>query len=117
MNPFHFYHILVFSFLFLHSFISSRNLWLDPDVFKPQRFLNENGELNKNLVEKVLIFGMGLRKCLGEEVAHNEIFVILTTILQQLRLEKLLEDQLDIMPVYGLSMTPKPYRICVSQRT
>lgn len=125
MNYFHFfYRILVFLFYytlhsfttFLHSFILSRNLWIDPDVFKPQRFLNENGELNKSLIEKVLIFGMGLRKCLGEEVARNEIFVILTTILQQLRLEKLLEEQLDITPVYGLSMTPKPYRICVSQR-
>ncbi|XP_034266131.1 cytochrome P450 1A1-like [Pantherophis guttatus] len=103
-------------FINMYQVNHDENLWIDPDVFKPQRFLNENGELNKSLIEKVLIFGMGLRKCLGEEVARNEIFVILTTILQQLRLEKLLEEQLDITPVYGLSMTPKPYRICVSQR-
>ncbi|XP_063151201.1 cytochrome P450 1A1-like [Candoia aspera] len=104
------------TFINMYQVNHDENLWIDPDLFKPQRFLNENGELNKSLVEKVLIFGMGLRKCLGEEVARNEIFVILTTVLQQLRLEKLLEDQLDITPVYGLSLTPKPYRICVSVR-
>ncbi|XP_013924935.1 PREDICTED: cytochrome P450 1A1-like [Thamnophis sirtalis] len=103
-------------FINMYQVNHDANLWIDPDTFKPQRFLNENGELNKSLIEKILIFGMGLRKCLGEEVARNEIFVILTTILQQLRLEKLHEGQLDITPVYGLSMTPKPYKICVSQR-
>ncbi|KAG8130645.1 hypothetical protein E2320_017245 [Naja naja] len=103
-------------FINMYQVNHDENLWIDPDIFKPQRFLSENGELNKSLIEKVLIFGMGLRKCLGEEVARNEIFVILTTILQQLRLEKLFEDHLDITPVYGLSMTPRPYRMFVSQR-
>ncbi|ETE72391.1 Cytochrome protein, partial [Ophiophagus hannah] len=100
-------------FINMYQVNHDENLWIDPDIFKPQRFLNENGELNKSLIEKVLIFGIGLRKCLGEEVARNEIFVILTTVLQQLRLEKLFEDQLDITPVYGLSMTPKSYRIAI----
>uniref|UniRef100_A0A670Y556 Cytochrome P450 1A n=1 Tax=Pseudonaja textilis TaxID=8673 RepID=A0A670Y556_PSETE len=90
-------------FINMYQVNHDENLWIDPDIFKPQRFLNENGEFNKSLIEKILIFGIGLRKCLGEE-----IFLILTTILQQLRLEKLFEDQLEITPVYGLSMTPKP---------
>uniref|UniRef100_A0A8C3XKZ9 Cytochrome P450 1A n=1 Tax=Chelydra serpentina TaxID=8475 RepID=A0A8C3XKZ9_CHESE len=86
-------------------------------VYIPERFLNENGELDKSLAEKVLIFGMGIRKCLGEDIARNEIFIILTTILQQLKLEKCLQDQLDLTPVYGLSMKPKPYQIQVALRT
>lgn len=86
-------------------------------MFKPTRFLNENGELNKSLAEKVMIFGMGIRKCLGEEVARNEIFVFLTTVLQQLLLEKPPKDHLDLNPIYGLSMAPKPYRTRVVQRT
>nr|XP_060618179.1 cytochrome P450 1A4-like [Anolis sagrei ordinatus]XP_060618180.1 cytochrome P450 1A4-like [Anolis sagrei ordinatus] len=92
-------------------------VWEDPYSFKPERFLNESGELNKSLVEKVLIFGMGIRKCLGEELARNEVFVIITTILQQLRLEKPPEDQLDLTPVYGLTMSPKPYRLQAALRT
>uniref|UniRef100_A0A670Y576 Unspecific monooxygenase n=1 Tax=Pseudonaja textilis TaxID=8673 RepID=A0A670Y576_PSETE len=98
-------------FINMYQVNHDENLWIDPDIFKPQRFLNENGEFNKSLIEKILIFGIGLRKCLGEE-----IFLILTTILQQLRLEKLFEDQLEITPVYGLSMTPKkPQRMQIYQ--
>ncbi|CAB1321642.1 unnamed protein product [Coregonus sp. 'balchen'] len=36
-----------------------RDLWGDPDVFCPERFLGEEGLLNKDLTEKVMIFGMG----------------------------------------------------------
>ncbi|XP_062985417.1 cytochrome P450 1A4-like [Elgaria multicarinata webbii] len=104
-------------FVNMYQVNHDETLWEDPYWFKPQRFLNENGELNKSLTEKVFIFGMGIRKCLGEEVARNEVFVILTTILQQLRLEKPPEDQLDLTPIYGLSMAPKPYRVQVALRT
>ncbi|KAJ6669569.1 hypothetical protein lerEdw1_000118 [Lerista edwardsae] len=103
-------------FINLYQVNHDETLWVDPYLFNPKRFLNENGELNKSLAEKVLIFGMGIRKCLGEEVARNEIFVILTTVLQKLRLEKPLEDQLDLSPIYGLSTKPKPYRVQVLPR-
>ncbi|KAJ7335545.1 hypothetical protein JRQ81_013486 [Phrynocephalus forsythii] len=104
-------------FVNMHQVNHDEKLWADPYLFKPERFLNENGELNKSLAEKVLIFGMGIRKCLGEEVARNEIFVILITILQQLRLEKPPEDHLNFSPVYGLTMSPKQYRMLVALRT
>ncbi|XP_020654306.3 cytochrome P450 1A1 [Pogona vitticeps] len=104
-------------FINMYQVNHDENLWVNPYVFKPERFLDENGKLNKSMAEKVLIFGMGIRKCLGEEVARNEIFIILTTILQQLRVEKPPEDHLDFTPIYGLTMLPKPYRIQVSLRT
>lgn len=103
-------------FINLYQVNHDETLWEDPYLFNPKRFLTENGELNKSLAEKVLIFGMGIRKCLGEEVARNEVFVILTTILQQLRLQKPPEDHLDLSPVCGLTMVPKPYRIQVAPR-
>uniref|UniRef100_A0A8C8VR01 Unspecific monooxygenase n=1 Tax=Pelusios castaneus TaxID=367368 RepID=A0A8C8VR01_9SAUR len=104
-------------FVNMYQVNHDETLWENADLFRPERFLKENGELDKSLVEKVLVFGMGIRKCLGEEIARNEIFVILTAILQQLSLEKCLEDQLDLTPIYGLSMKPKPYQIQVSLRT
>uniref|UniRef100_A0A5F8GII1 Cytochrome P450 1A1 n=1 Tax=Monodelphis domestica TaxID=13616 RepID=A0A5F8GII1_MONDO len=91
-------------------------LWENPDSFQPERFLNEKGEMNKNLVEKVLIFGMGIRKCLGEDVARNEVFIFIVSILQQLKLKKCPEVQLDLTPVYGLVMKPKPYQLIVEPR-
>ncbi|XP_068940701.1 cytochrome P450 1A1-like [Petaurus breviceps papuanus] len=91
-------------------------LWENPDSFQPERFLNENGKLNKSLVEKVLIFGMGIRKCLGEDVARNEAIVFIASILQQLELKKCPGAQLDLTPVYGLVMKTKPYQLTVQPR-
>uniref|UniRef100_A0A8C3RXA2 Cytochrome P450 1A n=1 Tax=Chelydra serpentina TaxID=8475 RepID=A0A8C3RXA2_CHESE len=101
----------------INGYLIPQDICIFNFVYIPERFLNENGELDKSLAEKVLIFGMGIRKCLGEDIARNEIFIILTTILQQLKLEKCLQDQLDLTPVYGLSMKPKPYQIQVALRT
>ncbi|CAM4564957.1 unnamed protein product [Caretta caretta] len=104
-------------FVNMYQVNHDETLWENADLFRPERFLNENGELDKSLIEKVLGFGMGIRKCLGEDIACNEIFLILTTILQQLKLEKCLQDHLDLTPVYGLFMKPKPYQIQVALRT
>ncbi|CAM5146347.1 unnamed protein product [Natator depressus] len=104
-------------FVNMYQVNHDETLWENADLFRPERFLNENGELDKSLIEKVLVFGMGIRKCLGEDMAHNEIFIILTAILQQLKLEKCLQDHLDLTPVYELSMKPKPYQIQVTLRT
>uniref|UniRef100_A0A8C0IXS6 Unspecific monooxygenase n=1 Tax=Chelonoidis abingdonii TaxID=106734 RepID=A0A8C0IXS6_CHEAB len=93
-------------FVNMYQVNHDETLWENADLFRLERFLNEN----------VLVFGMGIRKCLGEDIACNEIFIILTTILQQLKLEKCLQDQLDLTPVYGLSMKPKPYQIQVALR-
>lgn len=97
-------------------FISYRTIWDNPSLFSPERFLNENRELNKNLVDKVLIFGMGIRKCLGEDVARNEVFLFITTVLQQLKLTRCPRAELDLTPTYGLAMKPKPYQLQAEPR-
>uniref|UniRef100_A0A452DS72 Uncharacterized protein n=1 Tax=Capra hircus TaxID=9925 RepID=A0A452DS72_CAPHI len=84
---------------------------------KPERFLNENRELNKSLIEKVFIFGMGIQKCLREEGAQNEVFVFITTVLQQLTLKKRPMAELDLTPTYGLVMKPKPYQFQAEPRS
>ncbi|TKC40407.1 hypothetical protein EI555_020970, partial [Monodon monoceros] len=62
---------------------------------------------------QVLTFGMGIQKCLREDVARNEIFIFITTVLQQLKLEKCPEAELDLTPMYGLAMKPTPYQLQV----
>lgn len=103
-------------FINLYQVNHDETIWDNPTVFRPERFLNENGELNKSLTEKVLIFGMGIRKCLGEDVARNEIFIFLTTVLQQFKLKKCPGAELDLTPTYGLSMKPKPYQLQAAPR-
>ncbi|XP_055974770.1 cytochrome P450 1A1-like [Sorex fumeus] len=103
-------------FINMYQVNHDETVWDNPDLFKPERFLNDDEQLNKNLVDKVLIFGMGIRKCLGEDVARNELFIFITAVLQKLKLKKRPGIQLDLTPMYGLSMKPKPYQLLTESR-
>ncbi|XP_012669136.1 cytochrome P450 1A4-like [Otolemur garnettii] len=98
-------------FINMYQVNHDETIWDTPNLFRPERFLNKKRELNKTLVEKVMIFGMGIRKCLGEDVARNETFIFITTVLQQLKLRKCPGAELDLTPMYGLTMKPKPYQL------
>lgn len=83
----------------------SRKIWKDPSTFNPERFLNAEGtEVNKTNGEKVLVFGLGKRKCIGESIARWEIFLFLTTLLQQLEFNVCDGKKVDMTPHYGLTM-------------
>ncbi|XP_021941273.1 methyl farnesoate epoxidase-like, partial [Zootermopsis nevadensis] len=58
--------------------------WGDPDVFRPERFINEHGELIKD--DWLLNFGVGKRRCLGEVLARNCVFLFSAGILQHYEL-------------------------------
>ncbi|XP_036382430.1 cytochrome P450 1A1 [Megalops cyprinoides] len=92
------------------------DLWGDPSSFRPERFLGDAGQLNKDLTEKVMIFGMGKRRCLGDGFARLEMFVFLTTLLHCLRFENVRGQDLDLTAEFGLTMKPQPYKISVSSR-
>ncbi|XP_028658183.1 cytochrome P450 1A1 [Erpetoichthys calabaricus] len=96
-------------FVNMYQVNHDRDLWKNPELFMPERFLDELGQLNKEAVEKLLLFGMGVRKCMGEQIARNKIFVFLTTILQQVTLQKRLDDKICLTPHYGLAMKPAPF--------
>lgn len=88
------------------------NLWKDPYNFRPERFLNEDGlSLNKTEMEKVLIFGLGKRRCLGEAIGRTEVFLFLTTMFQQLQFSIPDVEKLDMSPQYGLTMKHKRHLV------
>uniref|UniRef100_A0A8C5JG51 unspecific monooxygenase n=1 Tax=Junco hyemalis TaxID=40217 RepID=A0A8C5JG51_JUNHY len=81
---------------------------LEPSAFRPERFLSASGtELNRAEGEKVLAFGLGRRRCLGETIGRWEIFLFLTTLLQQLHFSLRPGEPVDITPQYGLTMKYK----------
>lgn len=83
-------------------------LWKDPFSFCPERFLNEDGSsINKINAEKVMVFGLGKRRCLGEAIGRTEVFLFLTIMLQQLQFFKQEGEKLDMSPQYGLTMKHK----------
>lgn len=102
--------VLMLLFFFLSD------LWGDPGTFRPDRFLGPSGLLKQELTEKVLIFGMGKRRCLGDRLARLEMFVFLTTLLHGRWIETAPEQELDLSTDFGLTMKPRPYRITISPR-
>ncbi|XP_037834489.1 cytochrome P450 1A1 isoform X2 [Kryptolebias marmoratus] len=103
-------------FINQHQVNHDVDLWGDPEKFRPERFLGPSGQLNKELTEKVLIFGVGKRRCVGDGFARLEMFVFLTTLLHGLKLESVPGQKLDLSADFGLTMKPHPYRITVSSR-
>ncbi|XP_069837604.1 cytochrome P450 1A1 [Dendropsophus ebraccatus] len=91
--------------------------WKDPFSFCPERFLNEDGSsINKIESEKVMIFGLGKRRCLGEAIGRMEVFLFLTILLQQMQFSKQEGDKLDMSPQYGLTMKHKRYQLTAKLR-
>ncbi|XP_049761698.1 cytochrome P450 1A2-like [Elephas maximus indicus] len=82
-----------------------QKLWGDPFEFRPERFLTAEGStINKTLSEKVMLFGMGKRRCIGEVLAKCEIFLFLAILLQQLEFSLPPGIKVDLTPNYGLTM-------------
>ncbi|XP_033016516.1 cytochrome P450 1A5-like [Lacerta agilis] len=83
-------------------------LWESPSSFKPERFLTANGKgVNRDESEKVLAFGLGKRRCIGEPLARWQVFLFLATLLQQLQFSVPDGVEVDMTPRYGLSMKHK----------
>ncbi|XP_068082183.1 probable cytochrome P450 304a1 [Anabrus simplex] len=90
----------------LWSMHMSKEFWGDPEAFRPERFLDENGFLKKK--DLTLPFGAGKRLCAGETFARNNLFLFFAAIMQNFNFQmpdgKALPDINNQIP--GLIETP-----------
>lgn len=89
--------------------------WVNPDEFQPERFLTKDGELINN--ERLIPFGQGKRKCLGDALAKACIVDFYVGIMKKYSLsfpEGVEKPSLNLLP--GIVRSPKEYKILFSKR-
>ncbi|XP_061100601.1 cytochrome P450 2F5-like [Conger conger] len=99
----------------LSSVLSEESQWMFPHEFNPSNFLNDQGKFVKP--EAFMPFSAGPRVCLGEGLVRMELFLILVTLLRRFKFVWPEDAGVpDYTPVFGVTHSPKPYKMVVRLR-
>ncbi|XP_038655019.1 cytochrome P450 1B1-like [Scyliorhinus canicula] len=90
--------------------------WRRPELFDPERFLSEDGSFNKDLGSRVMIFSVGRRRCIGDELAKMQLFLSVSLLMHQCTFTANPSERLSLDFTYGLSLKPKTFTINVTLR-
>uniref|UniRef100_A0A3B5QIE2 Cytochrome P450 2K4-like n=1 Tax=Xiphophorus maculatus TaxID=8083 RepID=A0A3B5QIE2_XIPMA len=97
----------------LTSVLQDESEWEKPNVFYPGNFLSKDGKFLKR--DAFLPFSAGRRVCLGESLARMELFIFFATLLQHFRFSPppgVTEEELDLAPRVGGTLSPQPHTLC-----
>ncbi|XP_012153072.2 putative cytochrome P450 303a1 [Megachile rotundata] len=91
--------------------------WGDPENFRPERFIDESG----NIVTPPMYFpfSIGRHRCMGENLARSNIFIITTALLQAFTFSVVPGEEKPSSTDFidGVTGGPKPFNALVSLRT
>ncbi|XP_042312512.1 cytochrome P450 1B1 [Sceloporus undulatus] len=90
--------------------------WPSPEKFNPARFLDENGFLNKDLTSSVMLFSVGKRRCIGEELSKVQLFLFIAILVHQCNFTANPKEDSKMDFTYGLTLKPKPFTLHVTLR-
>jgi len=89
--------------------------WKDGTQFRPERFLDSDGNFKKD--DHLIPFSIGKRQCLGETLAKVELFLFFTGILHTFILRPEVEGHLPKEEyTNGATILPKPFRLRLTTR-
>lgn len=90
--------------------------WPDPEAFEPARFLGPDGLINKDLASRVMIFSVGKRRCIGEELSKAQLFLFTSILAHQCHFRADPDQPAEMDFSYGLTIKPKAFKINVTLR-
>ncbi|GKT45363.1 3-hydroxyphenylacetate 6-hydroxylase [Colletotrichum spaethianum] len=97
------------SVIFLNAWACNMDaeVWSDPEVFRPERWLEQPDA-------PLFTYGIGYRMCAGSLLANRELYIVYMRLLNSFKIEKY--DDVDHHPISGnadptsLVAMPRPYR-------
>lgn len=90
-------------------------IWGDPHTFRPERFLNDKGEVVQS--EHILIFSLGRRMCIGEALAKMELFLFVAMTCQRFKITPVNPEQPPpLIDVMGLTYPPVAFQVIFEER-
>lgn len=108
-----FYYFLIFFQAINHD----PQLFENPEEFRPERFLCANGSLNTDLAQQIMPFSVGKRRCAGENLARQEIFLLLAHLFQKFSFSSDPNEPIDtVTPTTGFGRFLKPYKVVAVPR-
>ena len=100
----------------LHSVHMDKLFWDDPDKFQPERLITDSNELDIEKCNRIIPFGLGKRRCLGERLAKMELFLLFANLMYRCSFSKADAGPVDLTQVRGLVYKTKPMKIVVHAR-
>lgn len=91
------------------------NLWDEPEVFRPSRFIDGEGKIQ--IPPFFLPFGVGRRMCLGDVLARMELFLFFSSIMHrfEISLPKGAEEP-SLNGIAGVTIHPNKFFVCLKDR-
>ncbi|KAH0619384.1 hypothetical protein JD844_019438 [Phrynosoma platyrhinos] len=92
--------------------------WKEPHRFDPGRFLDGRRpeRLDRELARQVMVFSLGKRRCIGDQVAQLQLFLFAAILLHQGRLEGNPDEELSMDCQHGLVLRPRPFTLALARR-
>ncbi|XP_039264907.2 cytochrome P450 1B1-like [Styela clava] len=116
------YHVPSNSLVLLNFYAVNHdpNFWKSPEVFHPERFLLHSLEgrleLNKNIINKYLVFSSGARKCPGDEITFHWLILSTSILLHKYDLMQDPNYPATEGENFGLTARPQPFKMKLVRR-
>ncbi|XP_019642654.1 PREDICTED: cytochrome P450 2U1-like [Branchiostoma belcheri] len=103
-------------FVNLWSVHMDPELFPEPDSFRPERFLDQDGNFAKH--EALIPFSIGHRICLGEQLAKMELFMLFVSLMQRFtfHLPEGAPKPSMVGKLGGIINVPFPFELCAVPR-
>ena len=89
--------------------------WIDPRNFRPERFLDADGQFARD--ERLIPFLVGRRQCIGMALAQTELFLFFANLVREFRYAECPSSPLpEPVPTMGFVMGCPAYEVLITPR-